>query len=291
MKIIQSLWTKPVINNFKSNSTESTGGWPSQKHFLMSWSLSCNTIAALYDEVHLYTDEFGKYLLKDILKLPYVSVHNCLGGLENTDLGLWAMAKIETYKLQNKPFIHIDGDIYLFNKMQFDSKMIIVQNEENNFKDYDKIWQNIQGCYNVPKFLSDDFIQFKEVRSCNTGFFGGSDIEFIKIYVSEVERFLEDNAENFTKTNLSYSVLIYEQYLLSALARRYSIEFYYLVQKMSQDYREILNYTETSTIEFVHVLGDNKKKMEYASWVENQLLLRFPDSYYRIVEFIKYSLG
>lgn len=28
--------------------------------------------------------------------------------------GLWAMAKIESYGLQTEPFLHIDGDVFIF---------------------------------------------------------------------------------------------------------------------------------------------------------------------------------
>ena len=58
-------------------------------------------------------------MLVDRLKLPYKEVH-----VVYDDLAVlphhWAIAKIKTYTLQEEPFIHVDGDIYIPNPLPDD---------------------------------------------------------------------------------------------------------------------------------------------------------------------------
>ncbi len=78
----------------------------------MSWCLSCLQFLKYYKEVHLYTNEQGRSVLIDQLHLPYTEVL-----LVETEIqvpaGLWAYYKIHTYSLQRRPFIHVDGDVYI----------------------------------------------------------------------------------------------------------------------------------------------------------------------------------
>jgi hypothetical protein len=106
MRIVQTFWTAgrdPLKYSF---------GWSHPEYNLMSWALSCLSLREHYDEVALYTDQEGYDVLINKLHLPYTEVNV----VYDKTLCLpqhWAYAKIKTYSMQTKPFLHVDGDVYL----------------------------------------------------------------------------------------------------------------------------------------------------------------------------------
>jgi len=114
MEIIQSFWTKPLLE-VKNNSfsLKSNAGWYNCHLNFISWTYSCLTLIKHYKNLTLYTDKFGKIILIDLLNLPYTNVEVKLDVLKNYNSDLWALGKLYTYSIQNKPFIHVDADIYI----------------------------------------------------------------------------------------------------------------------------------------------------------------------------------
>ena len=123
MKIVQSFWSKPhsdaLINVWESRSH---GGWLDDKYHYMSWALSSYQLRKYYDEVELVTDAAGKELLIDILNLPYTNVVVKLDEINDYDRDLWALGKVYTYSLQQSPFLHVDGDIFIWKP--FEKKLL-----------------------------------------------------------------------------------------------------------------------------------------------------------------------
>ena len=128
MKIIQSFWSG------KNNDIRDNRGWLSYEYHWLGWILSCNQIRKFYDEVELYTDSFGYEVLIEKLQLPYTKVHVVLDEMNEYPKDLWAIAKIKAYQLQDKPFLHVDGDVFIWEK--FDEELlkqdIIVQCTSSN---------------------------------------------------------------------------------------------------------------------------------------------------------------
>ena len=104
MRIVQTFWTG------NHNPLEYGFGWPHSEYNLMSWALSCLSLREHYDEVVLYTDSAGKRILIDELHLPYTDVQVVFDDFPCLPQH-WALAKIKTYSLQTKPFLHVDGAI------------------------------------------------------------------------------------------------------------------------------------------------------------------------------------
>ena len=109
MKICQTLWCG------KKKLISDSFGWISPQHHLMAWSYSVLKLREFYKDLELYTDFEGKNILIDLLQLPYSKVHT---DYEYIDINpnLWAYPKILTYNRQEEPFIHIDGDIFIWKK-------------------------------------------------------------------------------------------------------------------------------------------------------------------------------
>ena len=112
LKIIYTLWTKPLTelnDNLGFNSLEA---------FMDSLILSVNVSKQNYNDVQFYTDNYGMELIKPYMdRLPFSKIHNILDELNWLPSQWWAYPKMYVYGLQDEPFIHIDNDAYLWNKI------------------------------------------------------------------------------------------------------------------------------------------------------------------------------
>ena len=104
MRIVQTFWSggKSLLQD--------GFGWLHPEYNLMSWALSCLSLREHYDEVALYTDSEGKRILIDKLHLPYTEVNVIFDDFPCLPQH-WALAKIKTYSIQTRPFLHVDGDV------------------------------------------------------------------------------------------------------------------------------------------------------------------------------------
>ena len=170
MKIVQSFWS--------GNQTDFTNnyGWYSYKHHWMSWILSCHQLVKHHKEVELYTDCFGYEILITKLQLPYTKVHVVLDELNHYNKNLWAIAKIRTFQLQTEPFIHVDGDVFVWDSLidKFENSNLITQNLEVTTDYYRERWNVI---FPQLSFLPNEMINYHENKSnlaCNMGIIGGT---------------------------------------------------------------------------------------------------------------------
>src|SRR5262245_26405755 len=137
MQIVQTLWFRGLKNYLSE-----TCGWLAPEYNLMSWALSCLQLRKFYTNVSLYADSASAKILADILKLPYTEVVCSLDALSNHHRDLYALPKLLTYSVQNKPFLHVDGDIFIWKA--FDEHLmksgLIAQNKEIATDFYNKIF-------------------------------------------------------------------------------------------------------------------------------------------------------
>ncbi len=192
MRIVQTFWTAgrdPLEHPF---------GWSHPEYNLMSWALSCLSLREHYDEVALYTDQEGYDVLINKLHLPYTEVNV----VYDKNLCLpqhWAYAKIKTYSMQTKPFLHVDGDVYLPHPIPEDiaNAPLVAQNREIGTHYYRSM---IDRLLSYPEIILPEYVQrglaVQSVPSYNMGIFGGSDLDFIQRYCKEVEDFMQVNNMN-----------------------------------------------------------------------------------------------
>ena len=287
MKIIQSFWTgkHSVVYSF---------GWLSNKYHYLSWILSCNQLRKYYDEVELFTDSLGYSILIEKLKLPYTKVHIVLDELNIYDDNLWALAKIKSYSLMNEPFLHIDGDVFIFEP--FDKNLmgsnIITQNIETTSDYYWDMWSKIKPQLNfIPEIMNNYDNQFHN-KAYNMGIFGGNEISFIKCYTDASFNFVNKNKDSLSKINAYNFNIFYEQVLLHELSQEHQINVNCLINEDIGDneYKGFGNFEEVpKERKYLHLLGFYKKqelvcnKMsiyvqkhypEYYSYLENLLDLK-----------------
>lgn len=213
MRIVQTFWTAgrdPLKYSF---------GWSHPEYNLMSWALSCLSLREHYDEVALYTDQEGYNVLISKLHLPYTEVNV----VYDKNLCLpqhWAYAKIKTYSMQTKPFIHVDGDVYLPQPILEDiaNAPLIAQNKEIGTDYYKQMMEKIiqPSSINMSDYLSDG-IKEESVSSYNMGIFGGSNLAFIKKYCEEAQKLCNTNKNLCLNGNFN---LLFEQILFAYMVKK-----------------------------------------------------------------------
>ena len=107
MRAVWSFWTKPFLAH-KGRM------WQEPKHHYFAWGLSLRLAQQHYPDTLLVTDTPGKELLTGRLGLEFAEVSTELDRLRDVDHGWWAMGKLVAYAMQDRPFVHIDTDVFLW---------------------------------------------------------------------------------------------------------------------------------------------------------------------------------
>jgi len=287
MKIVQSFWSKPFYHK-KINTWEGrkAGGWNDPLYYYMSCTLSCLLLCKYYTDVELVTDEKGKELLIDRLKLPYKNVVCQLDKLNNYPEDLWSVGKIYTYSMQRTPFLHFDSDVFVWKKFErnIETAGLVSQSKEVNFK-YDRIvLKEIFENFNyLPEAIKQNPPD-NDVISCNAGVFGGNDLHFFKQYTDEAFSFIDQNKAKLDAVNLGLANIIFEQYMFACLARKKGKDVTYVFPNLT-DYFFLKDFKGVPhRSQYLHIIGPFKKETASEIWIEERLRLEFPAYYYRIKE-------
>jgi len=299
MKIIQTFWSGPTGTAGSPGPAGAPaplslrGGWLSPEYHWMSWALSCLQLKALYGEVELITDSRGKEILIDLLELPYTSVKTSLeGALDHYPPQVWALAKIHSYGIQDQPFIHVDGDVFLWqpfseNILQAD---LVSQNPELNLSFYRTMLEEINTHFAyIPPLFSRQHYADRDIHSSNAGLFGGRDLAFIARYCRMAFEFIDRNLSGLSKVNTANLNFIFEQYLLRQLAEQEQMPITYFMEDVVQDpiFRDYVRFEDYPFVKMVHPVGGFKKMQNICNQLAKKLRKDHPGYYYRIVDELK----
>ncbi len=285
MTFLHSFWTN------KTNILDLKGGFPHAKFHLMSWALSSMQLRKFYDNLELYTDSFGKELLIDRLGLPYTAVHLDLEGL---DFGLpravWTPKKMYAYAQQNASFLHIDGDVFIW--QPFDDGLLaaplVAQNLDINMDFYKEVLQTVLKEFEyVPDYLDRDLT--KDIIAANAGVIGGNNFLFFKEYVQEAYQFLDRNRAHLGKVNLDYLSTFTEQYLYYALARARGLAVAQVVKEnVSPTYfPELFRFTDLpNRCAYIHLMN-GKAFTTFCENLAQRLYIDYPEMYQCVLDTIQ----
>jgi len=281
VKIIQSFWSG------QNNDIFDNRGWLSYEYHWLGWILSCNQLRKFYDEVELYTDSFGYEILIKKLKLPYTKVHVILDEMKNYPKDLWAIAKIKTYELQDKPFLHIDGDVFIWDKFpdELIAGSLIAQNLENTTDYYREMWNEIAPQLS---YIPDEILNYHNNISnlgCNMGIIGGNDIAFFQEYTKKSFEFVDKNKENWKKFNLFNFNIFFEQELFYEMATLQQKYISYLFDEVWGDnsYLGLGNFQDVPHKRFyLHLLGNFKRRLQICKSLESYVLKEYPQNFMRL---------
>jgi len=286
MKIVHSFWSKPTINqNVITGKVH--GGWRHNKYHYMSWALSCLSFKKQYEKIELLTDSIGKKILIDQLKLPYTSFRLDLERLDKYPKQLWAIGKLIAYSVQNEPFLHVDGDVYVWEKFEneIETAQLVGQHldiEEGHYYFALKLMKNLG--ISLPYEMIKDFSIQQKFGATNAGILGGTNLDFFKEYAKRSFWFIDKNLNKVNPNLIGSSyALIYEQYLFSVLARKKGISVKHYLKDKEEDILGLSNFIRRyGPRKYVHLLSKTKFTFESCRELELNLLLDFPEYHERI---------
>lgn len=288
MKIVQTFWSGDIKDK---SPLQTKSGWLSPEYNWMSWTLSCLLLRSHYDDVELYTDDVGKKVLIDTLKLPYTKVHVIFDDSFKIHPKLFSLAKIRTYSLQKEPFIHIDGDVFLWKRFpqSFFNAELIASNIEVNLFFNEEIIKEVEQNFNVIPMHLKEIRNHQNIFASNAGIIGGSNILFIKKYCKEAISFIKSNESNLDLVNTSSLNFLIEQVSLYYLSVNEGVPITYYMQRPVDHplYQDYLRFADIPDVEMVHPVGGCKKMSHILNHLANRLRLEFPNFYYNIIRSCK----
>lgn len=260
---------------------------------LFSWTLSCLQLKKFYPKVTLYADDLSAKLLIDVLKLPYDNVVCELNRLDKYHPQLWALPKIYSYSKQQSPFLHVDGDVFIYER--FNSELLkndlIAQNQEAATEYYESNLQSLEShLMYFPVEIQVERKQKRPLHAYNAGIFGGTDIDFFHEYTSEAFRFVERNESRLSNINVSNFNIFFEQYLFYCFVRKKDKKVAVLFDKVFGD-NEYVGFGDFVDVpylrKYIHLLGSYKRNERICNQMANRLRLDYPEYFYRIVAHFK----
>lgn len=295
MRAVWTFWSKP-FQHFLGSS------WKSELYHLLAWGLSFETARKHYPDTALYTDDKGARMLIDGIGLEFRQVSTKLNDLAGFAPDLWAVGKIYTYREQTVPFIHLDNDVFLWNRLpvRMESALLFAQNPEyfNVGKSHYKpeAFQdglNSDGRLWLPQEWKWFYADGKRVlRGEWCGIFGGNHVEFINHYAQQAVRFVEHppNIQRLLKlsaeTGANDTCGLFEEYMLSAcidyhknnqLSPFKNIAIEYLFNSISEAY----SVKHAVKAGFTHMIGSSKKNDEVCIRLEKRMMQDYPELYER----------
>ncbi len=292
-KIVQTLWTKPIYDDPNVDvQNRFNGGWNSKKYYFMNWALSCLQLRKFYNDVELLTDERGKHLLIDCLNLPYTNVRVELDCLNHYHTMLWTLPKIYSYKIQNEPFIHADGDVIIWERFndnietaQLCSQQLVMDHKPQYFV-LDEIFDNFNY---IPECIKKDKDENTTLCISNAGILGGTNLDFFKEYVDQSFEFVDKNLSNLYKLKSGIFGMIFEEYLFYCLAKEKGIDITYLLEPIGDDFQgtKLVDFESVPyKVKYIHPVGAYKRNPDIAESLSNTLLRFYPEWYYGILELL-----
>lgn len=183
MKAIYSFSGKP----FKTEDGDRfTAGFKTKSDFLSCAKESVAGARLSFNRIELYTDESGKDILNELLPLFDKVIIVVVSEVYNF---FFAYMKFQAYKLQTEPFIHLDLDFVLKEKLPeniLESELLV--EFEEFYKYYKEIgYQYLQNSKDPLKSVRKYFSKpVKNPYARCTGIFGSSNIGIIQSYVNDV---------------------------------------------------------------------------------------------------------
>lgn len=284
MNFIQTLYVNKSKDPFKD-----TFGWAAPIYHLMGWALSCLQLNKIYNRVDLYANSSAAKLLIDTLELPYYNVNVTHDKLAFVNENLWALPKIFTYSLQKDPFVHFDGDVFLFN--QFPDSLLknelVAQNFEEATAYYLSTQKELMANFTYfPDCVKADFDTPLPIQAVNAGFLGGTNIPFIQEYTSLAFEYINRNVDYLPLINVDLFNVFFEQHLFYCLAKEKHIPIGVLFPEIINDneYEHLAEFHQVPCFKnYLHLLGQYKRDEYTCIQMAAKLIEYYPEYYYKII--------
>lgn len=275
------------------NPISDTAGFLSADMNWKSMALSCLLLKKHYGRVTLYCNEKVRHLIIDKFGIPYDNVVE-IPEFMNIYKGcnLWALPKIYTYSLQTEPFIHVDCDWFMFEKLSASvtKSDLIGQNIEYDDQFYNRrtLEKLISNECHVYSWVMNEYDKEPVLRVVNAGILGGNDIDFIQNYVRTIKDFISRNLPILQKLNDGFVNSIYEQLFFYLLAKRgnKTIGLCTKGDKLSTKFDWLpMDISYAPKTGYMHLLANLKRRMSSYVFVSNYLDYIDSEISYRISKY------
>jgi hypothetical protein len=195
----------------------------------MAWALSLITVAAFFPRTMLITDTRGADLLINRVGLEFDVVSSALDELPTSSSDWWNLGKLRAYSLIEEPFIHFDGDVFLWKPLASEllTADLVVQNPEPAPAD-DSTYYKPSFVFNslvsaggwVPPAYTS-YLSAPGAQAFCMGIIGGKDLGLIRDFAGQAEELMLSERNKaawkaMRREGYQPEVLI-EQYLLAAV--------------------------------------------------------------------------
>jgi hypothetical protein len=228
-----------------------------------------------FAETQLVTDTAGKRLLVDALGLKFDLVSTELDRLHDAAPGWWALGKLTAYSLQDRPFVHIDTDVFLWKALpsRLTCAPVFAQCSESHSLENE--WcgpRHIEYLFDRHQLKLPVEWQWASSRNTtwfredNCGILGGNNVDFIRHYAQTALRLVCDPAHRALWDELpdkSGFTMLIEQFFLACCIDYHRIapesnyrgvNIRYLFPSSSEAY----NPLTAANLGYTHLQGDNK---------------------------------
>lgn len=227
----------------------------------------------------LYTDQIGYVMLKNVVNYDEIIIFD-KNILSKFSPKIWSLGKLLAMSLVNEPFIHIDFDMFLFQKL--DENLI----KKDFFAIYKEPWLtyikgNFEKIYNLYPNKND--LDINKLMSSNFAIVGGQNFEKINEVCKKIINFAilfkEDLEKIVVKVHWELPV-IFEQILIpNMLSTLFNIETETLFPDLNEEVIFNMNKEEEMSLEskaalkkyimtnyinykLIHLHGDKINKLE-----------------------------
>lgn len=283
MKYVHSIWSTPSIDKNFDNKFD-------VKYLIKnfySYLLSALLIKKLGYEIDLYCDK-NSYNIYSLI--PYNKIHVVDFDNDGISSKFWIWGKIKTHMLMNEPYVHIDGDVFLFrdiigDKLESGKYSAVVQSIENDKTIGNLFFDLYVKCINPFKNFNHNIDWEKyNYYAYNCGVVGFNNMELKNKYANKVKEILFDvsNDVEFQYNRRKYEgmFLLAEQSLLYYILKENNIEPFEIIPYDSiikHDFEREHWYTTLPTqIGYSHLLGYSKYRKEVIDKIKFKINKFFP---------------
>lgn len=293
MKAVWSFWSRPFEQALGST-------WGSLSGFLHSWVLSCGLGRTHYPDTELHTDSEGARLLVDRLQIPFERVYLTLDALKSHDPRWWALGKLYAYREQTSHFMHIDHDVFLWNRLPADVEgaAVAAQSPERFVPGDSTSWYpvlEVEDCFTragtgcIPDEWRWYRAQSPSQEAACCGILGGTRADFLRYYADLGIRMVEDEKNKGAWgrfRDLSLCNVLIEQYLLRACVDYHrahpasafaDVAISYLFSSPEAPYSN----AEAEGVGYTHLIGGAKRSAVVLEDLRRRVMCDYPDAYDR----------
>lgn len=270
-KIVWSLDTSPITNNRWQQGNKF-------KETIIMYALSILYAHLWFDDLEIYCDEQAY----DILSVLPIKVTKLK--FETSD-GLWMESKLRVIEAQKRPFIHIDGDVFLQKPIQALHNLthpIIAE----RFETGEQFTPHYPEQVNYLDDYMDGVLRHwkKDLGySINCGVIGFADLNLRDEYISQyklakgIYKDIKEGYKTFNTKNFEPCVVL-EQYNLACLLNYKGIKPLLLLNEPSIDNNSIF----ANRLGYCHLYGMSKYQLK--NDIEKRLEIAFPFWYKKIMD-------